>query len=57
MSNKATGRPQKLELPARMEVIVESKQRNAIDILAKRRNCSRNDVVREALNAYLQGEE
>jgi predicted transcriptional regulator len=45
-----------MEHPTRMEVLVETAHKDAVDLLARQRNISRNDVMREALDQYLKAE-
>lgn len=52
---RSPGRPPKLADPVRMDVIVERDQRDALDLLAEARQASKNDLIREALDAYLSG--
>lgn len=53
--DRKAGRPPKLEHPVRLEVLLESAQKDAISMLAKSSGMSMNDVVRDAVDAYLGG--
>ena len=47
------GRPRKIADPVRMDVTMERDHRDALAVLSERRPVSKNDLIREALDAYL----
>ena len=54
--DKKAGRPPLLDAPVRVEVLMESAQKDALAMLAHQTGQSMNEVIREAVSSYLTKE-